>query len=100
MPATSVRDLTIKDDDLAVATHGRGFWILDNITPLRQLNKNAPETMLFKPQPALRVRWSLNTDTPLPPDEAMGENPADGAAIDYFLADDSSVPVTLEIKDH
>ena len=96
MPATSVRDLIIKDDDLAVATHGRGFWILDNITPLRQWNRNQRETVLFKPQTALRIRWSLNTDTPLPPDEPAGENPPDGAMIDYLLAEDS--PVTLEIK--
>jgi photosystem II stability/assembly factor-like uncharacterized protein len=99
MPATSVRDLIIKDDDIAVATHGRGFWILDNITPLRQSNKSRQETELFKPQTALRVRWNMNTDTPLPPDEPAGENPPDGAMIDYFLADDSSGPVTLEIKD-
>jgi photosystem II stability/assembly factor-like uncharacterized protein len=97
MPATSVRDLIIKDDDIAVATHGRGFWILDNITPLRQLTKDGQQ--LFKPQTALRVRWSLNTDTPLPPDEPAGENPPDGAMIDYFLAEDSPEPVTLDIKD-
>jgi photosystem II stability/assembly factor-like uncharacterized protein len=97
MPATSIRDLIIKDDDLAVATHGRGFWILDNITPLRQLMRDQRNTVLFKPQTALRIRWSLNTDTPLPPDEPAGENPPDGAMIDYFLAEDS--PVTLEIKD-
>jgi hypothetical protein len=96
MPATSVRDLIIKDDDLAVATHGRGFWILDDITPLRQWNSNLRETVLFKPQTALRIRWSLNTDTPIPPDEPAGENPPDGAMIDYLLAEDS--PVTLEIK--
>jgi hypothetical protein len=98
MPATSIRDLIIKDDDLAVATHGRGFWILDNITPLRQLTRDHRDTVLFKPQTALRIRWSLNTDTPLPPDEPAGENPPDGAMIDYFLAEDS--PVTLEIKDN
>jgi hypothetical protein len=98
MPATSVRDLIVKDDDLAVATHGRGFWILDNITPLRQLMKDQANTVLFKPQTALRIRWSLNTDTPLPPDEPAGENPPDGAMIDYFLSEDS--PVTLEIKDN
>jgi hypothetical protein len=97
MPATSVRDLIIKSDDLAVGTHGRGFWILDNITPLRQWNRDKHETVLFKPQTALRIRWSLNTDTPLPPDEPAGENPPDGAMIDYFLAQDS--PATLEIKD-
>jgi photosystem II stability/assembly factor-like uncharacterized protein len=98
MPATSIRDLIIKDDDLAVATHGRGFWILDNITPLRQLMRDQRNTVLFKPQTALRIRWSLNTDTPLPPDEPAGENPPDGAMIDYFLAEDS--PVTLEVKDN
>jgi len=98
MPATSIRDLVIKDDDLAVATHGRGFWILDNITALRQLTRDHRDTVLFKPQTALRIRWSLNTDTPLPPDEPAGENPPDGGMIDYFLAEDS--PVTLEIKDN
>ena len=97
MPATSIRDLVIKDDDIAVATHGRGFWILDNITPLRQLNRSRQDTALFKPQTALRIRWSLNTDTPLPPDEPAGEDPPDGAMIDYSLAEDSSGPVTLEI---
>jgi hypothetical protein len=82
-----------------VATHGRGFWILDNITPLRQLNTNQRENLLFKPQKALRVRANLNTDTPLPPDEPAGENPPDGAMIDYFLSKDASAPVTIEIKD-
>ena len=101
MGASSVRDLIIKDDDLCVATHGRGFWILDNITPLRQLQasiKSAP-AMLFRPQTALRVRWNTNTDTPLPPDVAAGENPPDGAMIDYYIGSPSSAPVTLEIKD-
>jgi photosystem II stability/assembly factor-like uncharacterized protein len=99
LPATSVRDLIIKDDDLVVATHGRGFWILDNITPLRQFNANQRENLLFKQQTALRVRANLNTDTPLPPDEPAGENPPDGAMIDYFLAKDATGPVTIEIKD-
>jgi photosystem II stability/assembly factor-like uncharacterized protein len=99
MPATSIRDLIIKDDDLAVGTHGRGFWILDNITPLRQLQVAQRETALLKPQTALRIRWSLNPDTPLPPDEPAGENPPDGAMIDYYLSNDSPAPVTLEIKD-
>ncbi|MBV9010192.1 MAG: glycoside hydrolase [Verrucomicrobia bacterium] len=99
MPATSVRDLIIKDDDLCVATHGRGFWILDNITPLRQLAAEMNGATLFKPQTALRVRWSMNTDTPLPPDEPEGENPPDGAMIDYWLPNDASGVVTLEIKD-
>jgi photosystem II stability/assembly factor-like uncharacterized protein len=99
LPATSVRDLIIKNDDLVVATHGRGFWVLDNITPLRQLNQNQREDLLLKPQTALRVRVNLNTDTPLPPDEPAGENPPDGAMIDYFLSSDATGPVTIEIKD-
>ncbi len=99
LPATSVRDLIVKSDDLVVATHGRGFWILDNITPVRQLNRNYLDDLLFKPQTALRVRANLNTDTPLPPDEPAGENPPDGAMIDYFLSKDATGPVTIEIKD-
>ena len=99
MPATSVRDLILKDDDIAVATHGRGFWILDNITALRQPEISNQTTMLFKPQTALRVRWNLNTDTPLPPDEPAGENPPEGAMIDYRLSADATEPVTVEIKD-
>jgi photosystem II stability/assembly factor-like uncharacterized protein len=99
LPATSVRDLIVKNDDLVVATHGRGFWILDNITPLRQWNQGQRENLLFKPQTALRVRANLNTDTPLPPDEPAGGNPPDGAMIDYFLAKDATGPVTIEIKD-
>jgi photosystem II stability/assembly factor-like uncharacterized protein len=99
MPATSVRDLILKDDDIAVATHGRGFWVLDNITALRQAEIAAEETALFKPQTALRIRWNLNTDTPLPPDEPAGENPPEGAMIDYRIAAGATGPVMLEIKD-
>ncbi|MBA3960966.1 MAG: glycoside hydrolase [Chthoniobacterales bacterium] len=99
LPATSVRDLIVKDDDLAIATHGRGFWILDNITALRQLMPNESKTLLFRPQTALRVRWNSNTDTPLPPDEPAGENPPEGAMIEYSLADNLTGAVALEIKD-
>jgi len=114
LPATSIRDLIVKNDDLVVATHGRGFWILDNITPLRQCSRRPAgdvvashseaattdsDTRLFKPQTALRVRANLNTDTPLPPDEPAGDNPPDGAIFDYFLSKDASGPVTIEIKD-
>jgi photosystem II stability/assembly factor-like uncharacterized protein len=101
MPATSIRDLIIKDDDLAVATHGRGFWILDDITPLRQLDASvvAAEAFLFKPAVAYRVRWNMNTDTPLPPEEPGGQNPPEGAIINYALKSDATGPVTLEILD-
>jgi photosystem II stability/assembly factor-like uncharacterized protein len=101
MAASSVRDIIIKNDDLVAATHGRGFWILDDITPLRQLDQKvtSADAFLFKPQTAVRVRWNMNTDTPLPPDFPSGENPPDGAVIDYYLQSASSSPVTLEIKD-
>lgn len=102
MAASSVRDLIIKGDDLCVATHGRGFWILDDITPLRELEAKVAgvEAFLFRPQTAIRVRWNMNTDTPLPPDEPGGENPPDGAVIDYHLGfEPSGAPVTLEIRD-
>ncbi len=101
MPATSVRDLIVKGDDLAVATHGRGFWILDDVTPLRQLSREAAEAeaFLFKPQTATRVRWNMGTDTPLPPDEPAGENPPDGAVLHYALKSNAAGPLTLEILD-
>ena len=74
MPASSVRDLAIKDDDLIAATHGRGFWILDDITPLRQMEGAATgPDFLFRTETAVRVRWDMNTDTPLPPDEPGGK---------------------------
>lgn len=101
MPASSVRDVIVKDDDLVAATHGRGFWILDDITPLRQLDAKviSSSAFLFRPQTALRVRWNTNPDTPLPPDVPAGENPPDGAVINYYLSQSVSGPVTLEIRD-
>jgi len=101
MPATSIRDLIVKDDDLVAATHGRGFWILDDIMPLRQINATVAESpaFLFKPQTAVRVRWNMNTDTPLPPDEPGSPNPPDGAILDYYLGSAASGTVTLEILD-
>jgi photosystem II stability/assembly factor-like uncharacterized protein len=98
MPASSVRDLAIHDDDLIAATHGRGFWILDDIEPLRQI-ESTTTTRLLKPEPAWRVRWNKNTDMPLPADEVAGENPPDGAILDYRLASPAS-NVTLEILDN
>ncbi len=101
MPASSVRDLVVTGDDLVAGTHGRGFWILDNITPLRQLDRTVAEAdvVLFRPQVATRVRWDMYTDTPMPPDEPAGQNPPDGAIIDYRLKAAAAGPVTLEILD-
>jgi photosystem II stability/assembly factor-like uncharacterized protein len=101
LPHTSMRDLTIHGDDLIVGTHGRSFWILDDITPLRQLNGdiNRVPAALFAPQEAIRFRWNRNTDTPLPPEVPAGKNPPDGAILDYYLAGAASKAVTLEILD-
>jgi photosystem II stability/assembly factor-like uncharacterized protein len=91
LPHTSVRDIIVHDNDLIVATHGRGFWILDDVEPLRELASVDPSARsggnayLFAPERAYRVRRSTNTDTPLPPEEPMGENPPDGAIVDYEL---------------
>jgi hypothetical protein len=98
LPATSIRDLIIKDNDLVVGTHGRGIWILDDFSAIRQWTPKAaadPAT-LFKPATATRVRFSMYTDTPVPPDEPMAENPPDGAPIDYYLSRAAS-SITLEI---
>lgn len=99
LPATSVRDLVVHENDLAIATHGRGFWILDDVTPLRQVAAAAGQAaFLFRPAPAWRWRWDQNTDTPLPPEEPAGQNPPDGAIIDYYLGSPAAGPVTLEIR--
>jgi hypothetical protein len=99
MPAVSVRDLKVQGDDLVAATHGRGFMVLDDITPLRQIDARvarAPVT-LYKPETAVRVRWDMNPPTPwrMP----AQPNPPPGAIIDYYLAGNVSGPVTLDIMD-
>jgi photosystem II stability/assembly factor-like uncharacterized protein len=101
LPHTSMRDLLVKDDDLIVATHGRSFWVLDDVSPLRELAAGAGKKMpmLFSPAAAWRVRRDTNTDTPLPGDEPAGENPPDGAMIDYNLAQSAQGSVMLEILD-
>jgi len=100
MPATSVRDLVIKDDDLVIGTHGRSFWILDDITSLRQLTSklSTQSAILYKPQTALRVRWNMYPDTPIPQEEPAGQNPPDGAVINYYI-DKTAGNISLEILD-
>jgi photosystem II stability/assembly factor-like uncharacterized protein len=101
LPHTSMRDLAVHDHDLIVATHGRAFWILDDISPLRQFSSKlaSSEATLLAPAPALRVRRSTGTDTPIQPDEPAGQNPPDGAVIDYFLSTAASRPVVIEVLD-
>src|SRR3989441_4330335 len=107
MPVISVRDIQVKDDstclcaDLIAGTHGRGFWILDDLTPLRALARSRPAggngTFVVRPHLAVRVRLGTNEPTPWPPELPAAENPPAGAVIDYALAADASGPVNLEI---
>ncbi|HEX3544898.1 MAG TPA: hypothetical protein VHT31_10265 [Candidatus Acidoferrum sp.] len=101
LPTTSVRDLAIHGDDLVIATHGRSFWILDDIAPLRQMNADVANSArwLFHPATAYRVRPGTDQGTPVPLDEPHAENPPDGAVVDYFLKETATTPVLLEIFD-
>jgi len=99
LPHTSMRDLWIHEDDLIVATHGRSFWILDDISPLREVSATTASSVhLFAPAPAYRVQRDTYTDTPLPPDEPAAANPPDGAVLDYYLPA-SAGTVSIEILD-
>lgn len=99
MPASSIRDLVIHDNDLVIGTHGRSIWILDDFSPLREINNiNTNKSHLFQPSNAFRVRYNMFSDTPLPPEEPTGQNPPDGALIDYYL-DSNANKVNLEIVD-
>ena len=101
MPVTSVRDLAVRGDDLVAATYGRAFWILDDLAPLRQIDSKsgAVQTLLYKPGKAIRVRLDLNQDTPLPPEMPAGDNPPNGALIDYYLKTSPSDDIQLAIYD-
>jgi photosystem II stability/assembly factor-like uncharacterized protein len=100
LPHTSMRDLAIHGADLVVATHGRGFWVLDDISRLRQLAAaKLREPFLVAPATAYRVARSTWSDTPIPPDEPLAANPPDGAVIDYYLPHDARGVVVLEVLD-
>jgi len=101
LPATPIRDLVVKGNDLVVATHGRSFWILDDISPLRELNSETAtaNVHLFHPAAAIRIRKNVAHDTPLPPETPGGKNPPPGAIIDYGLQSVPAEEVTLEISD-
>ncbi|HEV7397440.1 MAG TPA: hypothetical protein VGN86_13085 [Pyrinomonadaceae bacterium] len=101
LPVTPVRDLVVKGNDLVIATHGRSFWILDDITPLRLANQrlaNSGDT-LFTPAAAIRLRKNESRDTPLPRGTPAGKNPPTGAIIDYVLQSAPKDPITLAIYD-
>jgi photosystem II stability/assembly factor-like uncharacterized protein len=100
LPVTSVRDLVVHGNDLVAATHGRSFWILDDISPLREVaaKRGAESAILYTPAPAYRVKPDLFLGTPLPPEEPQAQNPPEGAYIDYYLPENAS-EATLDILD-
>ncbi len=101
LPPVSMRDLDVHGDDLIVATHGRGFWVLDDISPLRQITGDVASAgvHLFHPAPAIATPPPNEGGTPQPRDEPFAENPPYGACIDYYLKADAAGPVTLDILD-
>lgn len=101
LPVTPIHDLVVKNNDLVVATHGRSFWVLDDISPLRESTATFADEQahLFKPANTVRVRRSVNADTPLPPEEPQGQNPPAGAILYYYLHSTASGPLRLEIVD-
>jgi photosystem II stability/assembly factor-like uncharacterized protein len=106
LPAASVRDLAIHGADLIAATFGRGLWILDDISPLRQAPESLwkaasgiPPAQFFSPEPAIRVRWDNHPDTPLQPDIPAAQNPPDGATFYYFLGSAPKQEITIDVLD-
>jgi photosystem II stability/assembly factor-like uncharacterized protein len=101
LPNTSYRDIAIKDNDLVVATYGRGFWVLDDYSMLREIAHGVPggATHLFKPGEVVRSRRNVGADTPFPPEFTHAPNPPDGVTIDYWLARAPSSDITLEVVD-
>ena len=101
LPTTTMNDLLIKNDDLVVGTYGRGFWVLDDIAPLRQIAASiaTEPAHLFAPSVGYRVRANVNGDTPVPPEIPHAENPPTGVCLYYTLAAKPAGPVTIEIVD-
>ncbi|MGC1380050.1 MAG: hypothetical protein WA814_03365, partial [Candidatus Baltobacteraceae bacterium] len=104
LPVTSVRDLAVHGDDLAIATHGRSFWVMDDVAPLRQMADAASalrageSVYLFAPAPAYRLRPGNQEGTPLPLDEPQSPNAPTGLYVDYYLSDVPHTPVVIEIR--
>ena len=101
LPVTSVRDFEFYENDLVVATHGRGFWVIDDISALRQATDDVAkaDVYLFKPADAINVQQGGDNGTPLQKDEPQAPNPPNAAYIDYYLRAPSTEPVTVEVLD-
>src|ERR1039457_6480974 len=100
LPATPITDLQVHDNDLVISTFGRSLWILDDITPLREISPQitAADAHLFVPATALRVRWENYQDTPYPIETPAGQNPPDGAILDYYVKTPPAGDLTLTIR--
>jgi photosystem II stability/assembly factor-like uncharacterized protein len=100
LPTTPVRDIVVHGTDVAIATYGRSLWILDDISPLRHADNRGTETArLLRPSKAVRTRWDMNQDTPLPTETPAGKNPPDGAILDYILPSAASGELKLSVYD-
>ena len=101
LPPTPITDLTVRGNDLAISTFGRSLWILDDVTPLREINSKATaaQVFLFPPAGGMRVRWDNYEDTPWPRETPAGQNPPDGAIINYYLKSVPTKPLSLTIYD-
>jgi hypothetical protein len=99
LPPCSMRDLAFHDNDLIVATHGRGFWVIDDISALRQASADviSSDAFLFKPADAILIPPNTDNGTPTQKDEPEADNPPGGAVIDYYLKTAATAPVTIEI---
>jgi photosystem II stability/assembly factor-like uncharacterized protein len=101
LPPAPITDITVHGNDVVISTFGRSFWILDDVTPLRKINDQirGAENSMFQPATAIRVRWDNYEDTPFPPETPAGQNPPDGAIIDYYFKDAPTTELTLTIFD-
>jgi hypothetical protein len=102
LPNTVVSDITVHENDVVISTYGRGFWILDDVSPLRQVRAamaSSDPVYFFRPSPVTRIRWDNTQDTPLPPEMKVGDNPLEGAVLDYYLAAPAAGSITLSITD-
>ncbi|MGB8065845.1 MAG: hypothetical protein WCF26_28430 [Candidatus Sulfotelmatobacter sp.] len=101
LPATPITDFQVHDNDLVISTFGRSLWVLDDITPLREISPQitAADAHLFAPATAMRVRWENYQDTPYPIETPAGQNPPDGAILDYYLKTPTADDMTLTIYD-
>jgi hypothetical protein len=104
MPVTSIRDIVVHGDDLAIATHGRGFWVMDQMTPLRQIARQGTEietsnAYLFQPGETFAIRNGGMNGTPMPHEEPQEENPPSGVVAYYWLKAAAAGPLKLELLD-